>query len=613
MPARHPARPPGAGDVPAAPLVPLHLAAIALCLALAGATWLSCAGRFDPARQDVVLVVVDTLRADHLGVYGYERATSPRLDAFARRAAVFDAAWSAAPWTLPSVMSIMTSRYPSSHRVENDGLRLADDVPTLAETLRRAGYATGGFVSHVYVSSLYGFGRGFEVFDDFGLSQPGYRLEAGMEPGADRVTDAALAWLRGQGRRPVFLLVHYFDPHWPYAPPETYRALFPDPYHGPLDASYDAISKFLDPLTPIPEDYRQFLIDRYDGEVRFVDDQFSRLLDGLAATGRAPRSWVVVTGDHGEEFKDHGSMGHGRRLYEETIHVPLIIGRAAGQAGAGATGRRVAAPVSGIDLFPTIAALAGAAAPAGLQGTSLAPLLGPGGSGSPVADRPLVCETIRLNAHLKALRRGPLKLIQSMDENRTELYDLAADPRERTDLSDKRPDERRAMVRTLFSQVDFLSGGWNVRWSSDGRKHTFQGELRTTGIFRTIVPLFRERGKYVLGSPNTLDFTDAGQTGASGLSFTTSPVDAPVEFNLLVDGRPVLDRIFLGGKEAHPRAMPFSLEGKPSADAAYSKPPRADGRELGFFIWRLRPAAPDQEIVLDDEIRERLRSLGYIN
>jgi len=169
------------------------------------------------------------------------------------------------------------------------------------------------------------------------------------------------------------------------------------------------------------------------------------------------------------------------------------------------------------------------------------------------------------------------------------------------------------MVRTLFSQVDFLSGGWNVRWSSDGRKHTFQGELRTTGIFRTIVPLFRERGKYVLGSPNALDFSDAGQTGASGLSFTTSPVDAPVEFNLLVDGRPVLDRIFLGGKEAHPRAMPFSLEGKPSADAAYSKPPRADGRELGFFIWRLRPAAPDQEIVLDDEIRERLRSLGYIN
>ncbi len=610
MTVRTPARPCATGRVPH----PLCRRAAALFLGLLG---LSCAGRFDPSRQDVVLVVVDTLRADHLGAYGYERPTSPRLDAFARRATVFDAAWSAAPWTLPSVMSIMTSRYPSSHRVENDGLRLAADVPTLAETLKRAGYATGGFVSHVYVSSTFGFARGFDLFEDFGLSGPEYRLEAGMEPRADRVTDAALDWLRGQGRRPVFLLVHYFDPHWPYAPPEAYRALFPDAYRGPLDASYDSISKFLDPLTPIPDDYRRFLIDRYDGEIRFVDDQIGRLLDGLAASGRAPRAWVVLTADHGEEFKDHGSMGHGRRLYEETIHVPLVIGRAAAggiaSPGGAPAGARVSVPVSGIDLFPTIAGLAGAPAPAGLQGASLAPLLGSGTGGAPAADRPLVCETIRLNAHLKALRRGPLKLIQSMDENRTELYDLVADPRERRDLSDARPDERRSLVRTLFSQVDFLSGGWNVRWSGDGHGHSFQGTLRTRGIFRTVVPLFRERGKYVLGPPNQLEFTDAGQAGASGMSFTLSPDDAAVEFDLRIDGRPVTDRVFLGGNETKPRAMPFSLEGKPSADAAFTKPPRADGRDLGFFIWRLRPAAADQEIVLDDEIRERLRSLGYAN
>src|SRR5258706_2245582 len=180
----------------------------------------ACFGRFDPAHEDVVFIVVDTLRADHLGAYGYDRGTSPRIDAFASGATVFESAWSAAPWTLPSVMSIMPSRYPSSHRVENDGLKLASDVPTLAETMNKAGYATGGFVAHVYVSSAFGFDRGFEVFDDFGLSRPGYRLEAGMEPTADKVTDAALAWLGRQGRKPVFPLVHYFDPHWPYDPPE---------------------------------------------------------------------------------------------------------------------------------------------------------------------------------------------------------------------------------------------------------------------------------------------------------------------------------------------------------------------------------------------------------
>jgi arylsulfatase A-like enzyme len=588
----------------------------------------ACGKPFDPAHEDIVLVVVDTLRADHLGVYGYSRATSPRLDALARQATVFDAAWSAAPWTLPSVMSIMTSRYPSSHRVENDGMRLASDVPILAETLKRAGYATGGFVAHVYVSSTFGFGRGFEVFDDFGLSRPGYRLEAGMEPTADRVTDAALAWLERQGRRPVLLLVHYFDPHWPYDPPERYRALFPNAYAGPHDAGYDSISRYLDPLVTIPEDYRSFLIDRYDGEIRFVDDQIGRLLDGLAAAGRAPRSWVIVTADHGEEFKDHGSMGHGRRLYEEAVHVPLIIGRPAPPAGGGtdsarvedappAGARRVSVPVGGIDLFPTIAALAGVPAPAGLQGASLVPPLparpdGPGGSG-PAPDRPLVSETIRLNAHLKAVRRETLKLIQSMDENRAELYDLAADPLERRDLATARPEERRALAQALFSQVDFLSGGWNVRWSSDGRRRNFQGQLKTRGVFRTIVPLFRDRGKYVLESDHTLNFSDAGQSGASGLAFTVAPDDSPVEFYLLIDGRPALDRIFLGGNAMNPKVMPFELEGKPTQEAAFRKPARADGRDLGFFLWRLPPAAPDQAIVLDDEIRERLRSLGYIN
>jgi len=152
-----------------------------------------------------------------------------------------------------------------------------------------------------------------------------------------------------------------------------------------------------------------------------------------------------------------------------------------------------------------------------------------------------------------------------------------------------------------------------VRWNSDGRKRSFQGQLRTKGIFRTIVPLFRDRGKYVLESDHALNFSDTGQTGASGLAFTVAPDDSPVEFYLLIDGRPVLERVFLGGNAVNPSLMPFQLEGKPTMEAAFRKPPRADGRDLGFFVWRLRPAAPDQAIVLDDEIRERLRSLGYIN
>jgi arylsulfatase A-like enzyme len=600
------------------------LAAAASILATAAAFCISTSCRvpmFDPARPDVVLIVVDTLRADHLGAYGYGRPTSPRLDALARRGTLFESAWAAAPWTLPSIMSIMTGRYPSSHRVENDGLRLASDVPTLAEIMKTSGYSTGAFVSHIYVTEPFGFRRGFDSFEDFGLGRPDYRLEAGMEPTADRVTDAALAWIGNQGRKSVFLFVHYFDPHWPYAPPAAYRDLFPSAYRGPLDADHDSISRFQDPETRLPEDYRDFLLDRYDGEIRFVDDQVGRLLDGLQASKRGARTWVVLTADHGEEFKEHGSMGHGRSLYEEVVRVPLIVSRAVGPsgpggsaAGPGASGARVSIPVSGVDLLPTIASIAGGVAvPAGAQGRSLAPFLAAGGASPPQADRTLVSETIRLNAFRKAVRQGPLKLIHFMDQNRAELYDLAADPAERRDVSGSRPGDRLRLIRALFAEVDLLSGGWNLRWSSDGRRRRFQGQIRTTGSFRTIVPFFPERGKYVVERGDTLNFTDADQASASGLSFTVTPHEAKVSFYLLIDGLAMIQRVFLGGERAVPREMPFQLSGETSAAAAFQIPPHAEGKDLGFYVWRNRRAGPDQQIILDDEIRQRLRSLGYVN
>ncbi len=568
--------------------------------------------RPEAGRPDIVLVVVDTLRADHLGTYGYSRPTSPAIDAFASKATVFESATSAAPWTLPSVMSMMTGRLPSSHRVENDGLRLARDIPTLAEVLGAGGYDTAGFVSHVYVDRPFGFERGFDSFEDFGLSRPDYRPETGMEPTADRVTDAALDWVARRGARPFFLFVHYFDPHWPYTPPRATRDLFPNAYAGPWDATYDSISKFQDPERPLPDGYRQFLVDRYDGEIRFVDDQWRRLLEGLRRSGRADRTWIVLTADHGEEFKDHGSMGHGRQLYEEVIRIPLILGRAA--PGASGGGSRVSLPVSSIDLFPTIVELAGLGAVPGVQGKSLTSFSGAAGSAAaPPSDRALISETVRLGAIRKAVRKEGLKLIRVMEENRIELYDLLVDPKERHDLSRERSADARGLLRALFAEVDLLSGGWNLRWNGDGRLRRFQGEIKTSGSFRTVVPLFSERGKYRIERGDTMVFNDADQAGESGLAFTVAPDDASVRFYLLIDGRPMIQRVFLGGQKVLPPALPFELPGLAPKGAAFSRPPHAEGRDLGFYLWRLPPAPPDQAVTLDDEIRERLRSLGYID
>jgi arylsulfatase A-like enzyme len=581
---------------------------------------LSACGAPDPARRDIVLIVVDTLRADHLGAYGYPRDTSPAIDGMAARGVLFEAAWGAAPWTLPSIMSIMTSRYPSDHRVENDGLRLAEEIPTLAQLFAAAGYATGGFVSHIYVTGAFGFDRGFERYEDFDLAGPSYRLESGLEPDAARVTDAALAWLADQGNRPLLLFVHYFDPHWPYDPPEPARAMFPSDYGGELDAGYDSISRFQAAETVMPDDYRRFLIDRYDGEIRFVDGEIGRLLDGLESAGRRQRTWIVLTSDHGEEFKEHGSVGHGRSLYEEVIRVPLIIAgpdAAAPEARSAGAGRRIATPVSGIDILPTLIDLAGLERPpARLAGISLAPELrgeAADRSRSAAPDRPLVSETVRLNTYRKALRRNNRKLIHFMGQNRSELYDLGLDPLERNDLAPARAEECRDLLRDLYASVDVLSGAWNLTWSSDGAGRRFQGQISTSGIFRSIVPLFPDRGKYVIEEGNTLSFTDAGQKRDSGLAFTTAPYGAPVTFYLMIDGEPSPSAVALGARRAHPREMPFTLEGDPTSDLAFERPEYEPGGETGFFLWRTRPAPDGQAVTLDETIRERLRSLGYVD
>jgi len=571
---------------------------------------------FDDTKPDMVLIVVDTLRADHLGAYGYPRDTSPTLDGLAARGALFEAAWGAAPWTLPSIMSIMTSLYPSGHRVENDGLKLAPNIPTLAQTFQAVGYATGGFVSHIYVTGTFGFSRGFDRFDDFNLASPEYRLEAGMEPDAGRVTDAALEWLAAQENRPVLLFVHYFDPHWPYEPPDEFKALFPSDYRGDLDAGYDSISRFQDRHVDMPEDYRSFLVSRYDGEIRYVDREIGRLLEGLGRTGRAGRAWITVTSDHGEEFKEHGSVGHGRNLYEEVVHVPLVIAGPASRAAAKG-GRRIATPVSGIDLFPTMLDLAGVERrPPGLTGVSLAPALLADGDGAPVMDAGkaiVISETVRLNTYQKALRRGSRKLIQFMGQNRCELYDLGVDPGEKADLAASHPEECRELLRELYDRVDLFSGAWNLTWSSDGSERRFQGQIQTTGTFRSIVPLFPDQGKYLFERGNTLSFTDAAQAGDSGFSFTTVPDDASVTFYLMIDGEPSSHAVSLGAHRARPREMPFTLEGNPSSDLAFERPGYEPGAEVGYFLWRTRPAAPGQAIRLDETIRERLESLGYVD
>ena len=362
-----------------------------------------------PRRPSVVLVTLDTTRADHLGSYGWSFARTPNLDALAWRGVRFARCDTAAPITLPSHATLLTGLYPPRHGVRDNGtFALAPGIETVATRLRAAGYDTAAVVSAVVLARRYGLDRGFRLYDDdFGAGETG---SAASERGAEATTTAALAAVAGL-RPPFFLWVHYFDPHEEYRPPARFAAL-----GGP------------DPL--------------YDGEIAYVDEQLGLLLRQLP-----PDVDLAVVADHGEMLGEHGEPTHGLLPYRGARRVPLLLAGPDVPAG-----RVVECLVRTVDVAPTLLGWAGAAAPPGLDGAALLPL--PSG---PACDRPTYSESfLPFFAYgwypLRTLSDGRSLFLLGP---RPSLYSLADDPAEERDLAAARPAETAAWEARLRS---FLAG-----------------------------------------------------------------------------------------------------------------------------------------------------------
>lgn len=337
-----------------------------------------------PAMTGVLLVTIDTLRADRVGAYGYEPARTPVLDALAARGVRFADATAHAPLTHPAHASIMTGRYPGAFGIKLNGMTpLPADAVTLAERFQAAGYATGAVVGSVILDEAYGMGQGFQSYDDRIATPRGDYALSTLQRQAGEVTSRALAWVKAQ-TKPWFLWVHYYDPHLPYDSPQV--------------------------TPPMP--------NAYDREVAYVDQQLGRLLRGVDAA----RTLVAVTSDHGEGLGDHGETDHGYFIYDATLHVPLIV------AGPGIAPRVVAEQVRSIDIAPTIADVAGVGALAGwkVDGESLRGLM----NGQARANvPPSYAESWYPRLHfgwseLRSLRVGEWKHIAAP---KPELYDLRSD------------------------------------------------------------------------------------------------------------------------------------------------------------------------------------------
>ncbi|HEX2162457.1 MAG TPA: sulfatase [Thermoanaerobaculia bacterium] len=402
---------------------------------VAGAALLAACGGPPPAADTLVLVSIDTLRPDRLGCYGGSRPTSPRLDALCAESVVFEQAIAAAPSTLPSHATLLTGLSPLRHGASMSRRRaLPAEIETVAERLAAAGFRTASFNDGGQVDARWGLDQGFEVYRSFESDL--------LAP----IVDAGLAWLDEvraadpDGR--VFLFLHTYQVHHPYRPrARDLAALGAAPYDGALGPTvgYRELLRInRQRLLPAPEDLA-FIDDAYDAEIRDMDRALGRLLDGLAERGLGRRLALVFTSDHGEEMGEHGWWGwHSHTLYDELLRVPLVVRRPGGRSG----GTRIAYQARGVDVAPTLLALAGLEAPPGLDGTDLLALVE---GGEPAATRFAVAEID--GGAARALRSRRWKLYGD------DLYDLVADPAERYDVAGRRPDVAGALADRLARAV----------------------------------------------------------------------------------------------------------------------------------------------------------------
>ncbi len=424
---------------------------------------------------NVLVLLVDTLRADRLGIYGANPSPSPALDRFAARGLVFDVAVGQASWTMPAVASIFSGLHPRSHGAvgsdaddghghSGSGTLLPDSVVTMAETAQGAGVTTFGLSTNLIVSRASNLAQGFETFFELPFDHKTRDFVR-----AAVVNRRFLDWVRRERRLRFFAYLHYMEPHGPYAPPQDLRPKPPPGIRDDLAAGW--VQEFalavnehrLPPPSPAVLAHLRAL---YEGDIRSWDDAFGELVKQLEADGILDRTIVVVTADHGEEFLEHGNLTHGGHLYEETVHIPLVV------VGPGIPAGRRTDMAQGIDLLPTIASILGAPAPAGLPGRDLLATQTAGD---------VVSEIVGgfgddAKGSTVALRTARWKLIRLPDGSGTELYDLANDPGERTNLAATSEE-----TAALGARLDRWAASAPPPPRSTGTDPTLRAKLRQLG------------------------------------------------------------------------------------------------------------------------------------
>ena len=405
------------------------------------------------ARPNILIYLVDTLRPDRVGCYGYSRPTSPNLDAFAQEATLFENAVGQSSWTRASMASVFTGVWPPTHGTTGWKHKLPWEFETLTEKLGEAGYQTAAFVGNPQITAKYGFSQGFDQY-----------VKKIKKPSAE-YNQLATEWLDGlTSDEPWFIYIHTMDPHAPYRPPEPFRAQF---------APNDAQRPHWKPHWKWPLEVLPFYSDRYDGEVAHNDAGFGGLLQSLKERGLYEEALVVFTSDHGEEFQEHGKWRHGENLHAQTLNVPLII-RFPGQS----RGQRIEPPVQHIDLMPTLLDYLNLEIPAAVQGRSLI--------GSPEYQGEIYSHLFLGGSPLyHSVVEGDWKLIRRVDRDGSmsyQIFNWVEDPEESHDLAPVQ--KKRVASLTSLLEAKLLAEEEAVSADEVPLTEELKKELEAIGYFQ---------------------------------------------------------------------------------------------------------------------------------
>jgi arylsulfatase A-like enzyme len=604
-----------------------RLLAPVVCVLLAASLLAGCGGRAKP--QYVIVILMDAVRPDHLSCYGYGRPTSPRIDELAGAGAVFEDAVAQAPWTLPSVATILSSKFPSQHGAERVGGRnvaMGEGQSTFVELLASEGYKTCALsTAKIFVPTL-GLSQGFA--ESYIVGREPDVLE---KVAAHELTDAAVTWLRQHKGDRCFLFIHHYDTHYPYKAGEQCTRRFNPTYEGPYrnqfgDSSLQILKlaragRLREAVDLTAADIEQ-IKTLYDCEIIRTDAAIGRLVDSLAAWGCLEKSMLIVSADHGEEFLERGSLDHGQTVFDESIRVPLVVHCPA----IGILPNRIGSQVGLIDLGPTILDVLGIEIPVSFEGRSLLGLMADGTApprhdlrpcGLPVSC--LVSEAIAHRPEKKAVRCPPWKLVYDPFFGATELYNLREDPGEATNLIEVESETAANLMEILLASLDsYYPGGWCVAWRGRPETGVIKGKVSLGGGLIEVVG----HGLY----PDFDPALDSLVTSSDGrqITFSSLPDETWEGVEVRMPGRQkaVID-LTSGGKGdfvvqlgAETRQMTFpatflpdqALVGRNQLHKLFSQ------RDADVVVFWVDPgSAPTATDRKQEDLRRRLKAIGYID